>query len=258
MAVLPVQRPPPGASWGLPRPPREPRQQEKTPQIAKKHQKYRKIRGFVQKVSVFARFGCVFDPKNAAKSSENAVFPTKTSYFTGSRGVVLRVFSSPPNTKPRVLRGFSSSQREKHTKNDPGEAPGDPPTGPKTRQPSPEHGSRGILYDSSHSEPYATSIGLKARFPSPVKITTPEPFPQIWGVPGPPLKSCRIRENTWFLRYFRPPERPAPREPQDVPKRPQDAPRSPKTPQDAPKRPKTRPRGQEAPKRRPEAPILAY
>ena len=76
------------ASWGLPRPPREPRQQEKAPQIAKKHQKYRKIRGFVQKISVFARFGCIFDPKNAAKSSENVVFGAETSYFTMPQGPI--------------------------------------------------------------------------------------------------------------------------------------------------------------------------
>ena len=93
--------------------------------------------------------------------------------------------------------------------------------------------------------------------PKPAKITLPEP--------GTPLKPCKIRENTWFLRYFRPPEPPwsllawPPRKPQDAPGRAQEAPRraqeAPKRPPEGPKRPPRRhQKAQEAPKRRPEAP----
>ena len=120
--------------------------------------------------------------------------------------------------------------------------------------------------------------------PKRAKLPSRSRAPKFWGVPGPPLKPCKIRENTWFLRYSRPPEPPwslppapggpqdapktktRPRGPQEPPRRPPGAPkealsgprtrpRGPKRPQDAPKRPPRRhQKAQEAPKRRPEEP----
>ena len=67
-----------------------------------------KIRGFGSQNCIFARFGCIFEPKNAAKSSESAVLQAKTSYFTCPQapGAPKKAPRSLPRRAPGVLGGL--------------------------------------------------------------------------------------------------------------------------------------------------------
>ena len=106
-----------------------------------------KIRGFSQQTSVLARFGCVFWPKNEAKSSENAVPSNKNTYFTSDSGVPGPFFalSGPPGAHdPRHLGALGNSQGGPQDEpKRPQGPPRRPPGVPKTPQDAPKRPPRG-------------------------------------------------------------------------------------------------------------------
>ena len=88
----------PGGRRSGPRGPKtSPRAAQSAPRSSQstKIKKYRILQGFSWDYSVFAWFGCIIDPQNAAKSSENAGVPAETSYFTRVLGCMFTLFSSP-------------------------------------------------------------------------------------------------------------------------------------------------------------------
>ena len=100
-----------------------------------------------QKKHVFARFGCVFRVKNAAKPSENAYFVNKTAYFTilfvifRDLGCFFLLPALPgrpgeapggPKCSKRSPRGAPNGAQERPRRGP--RRPQEPPRGPRRRQ----------------------------------------------------------------------------------------------------------------------------
>ena len=107
---------PSGASWGLPWPPGAPQEAQKARKNDNKHEKSCILRVFSLKISPNPRFGCIFDPKNAAKSSENVFFRAETLYFTRVPGCVFTFFEAS-EARNRVFYVFSAFAKLKNARN---------------------------------------------------------------------------------------------------------------------------------------------
>ena len=107
---------PSGASWGLPWPPGAPQEAQQARKNDDQHEKSCILRVLSLKISPNPRFGCIFDPKNAAKSSENVFFfELDPRILRGFRGSSFTFFRALGSAKPSILRVFSRFKAEKTT-----------------------------------------------------------------------------------------------------------------------------------------------